>query len=384
MREHFLLNPDITFFNFGSFGACVKPVLEKYHALQYEQELDSVDFIVSKGLQYLKEAREALGLYIGCHANDVVFVTNPSYAVNAVAKSLLLKLGDEVLTTDIEYGACDKTWDYYCEKAGAKYIQRAVKLPLLREDEMVEDFLKGITANTKLIFISHITSSTALRLPVEKICAAAKKLGIATFVDGAHAPAHINIDLQNSPFDFYTGACHKWMLTPKGSSFMYVSKEKQHLVDPLIVSWGYKALFPSESKFLDYHQMNGTRDYTAFLTLPTAIDFMKENNWWAVSNSCKQLVKENRAELCKILGTEPIAMPEGEFALQMFATEVKTTEPEKLHDYLYNMHKIQIPVMRLREKAFMRFSINAFNSQADLDKLFAALAQIKTNTMLIA
>src|SRR5205814_326847 len=163
---------------------------------------------------------------------------------------------------------------------------------------------------------SHITSSTGLRLPVEEICEKAKEKGIMTFVDGAHAPGQIPLDLQNSPFDIYTGACHKWMMTPKGSSFLYVKKEHQHFIDPLVVSWGYKALFPSHSTFLDYHQTNGTRDYSAFLTIPTAINFMEENDWWKVAAECRELVKANADTLCKLLSTNPLAPLTDDFILQ--------------------------------------------------------------------
>ncbi len=302
LKQYFLLRDDVTFLNFGSFGACPKPVFERYQQFQLELEQEPVQFITVNGLKYLATAREALGNYIHCDKDDVVYVTNPSYAVNAVAKSFDLQPGDEILTTDLEYGACDKTWEYYCKKTGAKYVRQHIPLPIQSKEEFVAAFFKGLSNKTKLVFVSHITSSTGLRLPVEEICAIAKEKGIMTFVDGAHAPGQIPLDLQNAPFDFYTGACHKWMMTPKGSSFLYVKKEQQHRVDPLIVSWGYNALFPSSSTFLDYHQMNGTRDYSAFLTIPAAIQFMKQHNWEQVATECRQLVQDNAAAFCKLLG----------------------------------------------------------------------------------
>jgi isopenicillin-N epimerase len=324
-----------------------------------------------------------LAAYVGCDKDNLVYVTNPSYAVNAVAKSFNLKAGDEVLTTDLEYGACDKTWEYYCQKAGAKYVRQPITLPLQSKEQFVEDFFKGVSPNTKLIFISHITSSTALRLPVEEICAKAKNLGILSFVDGAHAPGQIPLNLQKMDADFYTGACHKWMMTPKGSSFFYVRKELQHLIDPLIVSWGYKALFPSPSPFLDYHQMNGTRDYSAFLTIPAAIDFMQQHNWENVAAGCRKLVQDNASVFCELLNTKPLAPITDDFILQLLAAEIKTTEPEKLHDYFFEKYKIQIPVMRHGSKVYLRYSINAFNDQKDLDKLFNAIKEIKAEGRLI-
>lgn len=383
LSQQFLLRDDITYLNFGSFGACPKPVFEKYQQFQLELEQEPVQFITTNGLKYLETAREALGNYLHCHKDDLVYVTNPSYAVNTVAKSLNLKTGDEILTTDIEYGACDKAWEYYCEKTGAKYIKQPVSLPIESKEQFVSDFFKGLSSNTKLVFISHITSSTALKLPVEEICAAAKEKGIMTFVDGAHAPGQVPLHLQESPFDMYTGACHKWMMAPKGSSFLYVKKELQHIIDPLVVSWGYHALLPSHSTFLDYHQMNGTRDYSAFLTIPAAIEFMQQHNWLQVSAGCRKLVQQNAPAFCELLDATPLAPIHDDFILQLFSAKIKTTEPEKLYRHFFDNYKIEIPVMRHGDKVYLRYSINAFNSQQDLDTLFAAIKEIKSKTDLI-
>lgn len=382
LHQHFLLKKDITFLNFGSFGACVKPVFEKYQQLQLEMEQEPVDFITNKGLQYLQQSRAALGNYLNCAADDLVFVTNPSYAVNTVAKQLNLKAGDEILTTDLEYGACDKTWEFYCTKAGAKYVRQPVSFPIESKEQFVENFFKGLSPKTKMIFISHITSTTALRLPIEEICKKAKSFGLITFVDGAHAPAQVTVDLSNADIDIYTGACHKWMMTPKGSSFLYVKKALQPL-EPLVVSWGYNALFPSSSLFLDYHQMNGTRDYAAFLTIPTAIDFMKEHDWWNVAKQCREIVYANAEEHRNILGAEPLSPVNEDFIVQMYSAKVKTTQPEVLHKTLVEKYKIQVPVMRHGDNVFIRYSINAFNEQKNLDVLFAALKDIKRNNGLI-
>jgi isopenicillin-N epimerase len=384
LEQYFLLRKDVTFLNFGSFGACPKPVFERYQQLQLELEQEPVQFITVNGLNYLAAAREALGNYIHCDKDDVVYVTNPSYAVNAIAKSFNLQSGDEILTTDIEYGACDKTWEYYCKKAGAKYVRQHIPLPIQSKEELVAAFFKGLSHKTKLVFISHITSTTGLRLPVEEICAIAKEKGLLTFVDGAHAPGQVQLDLQNSPFDIYTGACHKWMMTAKGSSFLYVKKEYQQPVDPLIVSWGYKALFPSHSQFLDYHQMNGTRDYTAFLTIPAAIEFMQEHNWEQVAANCRRLVQANAPALCELLEATPLAPINEDFIVQLYSAEIKTKEPEKLHRHFFDTYKIEIPVMRQSDKVYLRYSINGFNNQEDLDTLFAAIREIKKETNLIA
>lgn len=376
LRDQFLLRPDITYLNFGSFGACPKPVFEQYQQFQLELEQEPVQFITNTGLQYVKNAREALGNYLDADADDLVFVTNPSYAVNIIAKSFSLGAGDEVLTTEWEYGACDRTWQYYCDKAGARYIKQPIRLPLQDQDDFVEQFFKGVTKKTKLIFLSHITSSTAIRFPVEKVVAEAKKLGIMTFVDGAHAPAQVPLSLRSLGVDIYTGACHKWMMTPKGSSFLYVRKEHQPLFDPLVISWGYKAEKPSHSLFLDYHQQQGTRDFSAFCSIPAAISFMKENNWDEVSSQCRQVVLKNAMRFCNLLGTEPLLPLDDFFVRQLFSIPIRTQDPELLKGRLYDEYRIQIPVMRHGDRVFIRYSIQAFNQPEDLDRLEEALKEL--------
>lgn len=383
LRRHFLLRDDITYLNFGSFGACVKPVFEKYQQFQLELEQEPVQFITVNGLRYLAESRAALGKYLNCAADDLVYVTNPSYAVNTVVRSLNLRAGDEILTTTLEYGACDRAWNYWCGKTGAVMVRQPVPLPLQSKEQFVDEFFRGLSQHTKLVFISHITSTTALRLPVEDICRKAHELGIVTFVDGAHAPAHVPLDLSNNAFDYYTGACHKWMMTPKGSSFLYVRRPLQPQVDPLVVSWGYDALFPSHSQFLDYHQMNGTRDFSAFLTIPDAIAFMEAHQWPEVSARCRKLVRDNAPELCRLLATNPLAPLNEDFIGQMFSAEINTPQPEQLQRLLFEKYRIEIPVMRHGERTYIRYSMNAFNNQDELDRLFAALFEIKKNTALI-
>ncbi len=375
-KKLFLLKDEVTFLNFGSFGACPRPVFERYRQFQLELEQEPVSFLTDKGPAYLKAARRALGSYLNCDEDDVVCVTNPSYAVNIIARSFPLKPGDEVLTTDQEYGACDRTWKYYCERAGARYIQHPVDLPVTSREAFLESFLEKIGPATRMIFISHLTSATALRLPVEEICAFAREKGILTFIDGAHAPAQLPLDLQALQADIYTGACHKWMMAPKGSSFLYVRRPLQHLFDPLVISWGYNSMQPSHSRFLDYHELQGTRDISAFCTIPTAIDFMKTHRWDQVSAQCRRLAHENAGQLYELLQEQPLAPVHDDFMGQMVSCEVRADNAALLHDLLLREYNIQIPVTRHNDRFYLRYSINAFNSQEDVDKLFDALKKI--------
>ncbi len=374
-KKYFLLDESITYFNFGAFGAAAKPVFEDYQRWQLELEREPTQFFTVNYNKYLEQSRNALAEFINCDADDIVYVMNPSYAVNIIAKSFNLNAGDEILTTNLEYGACDKTWEYYCEKAGALYKKQSITLPLTTKEIFIEELFKGYTSKTKLIFISHITSATALIFPVKEVIIKAKELGVPVFIDGAHVPGHISLDLNELQPDIYTGACHKWMMTPKGSTFLYIKRELQNQFDPLVVSWGYKSAMPSHSLFLDYHQLQGTRDISAFLTIPAAIQFMKEHNWTEVAKQCRKLVQDNAQRFCDLLKTQPLAPVNDEFIGQMLSIPIQTSDPVKLYRFLFDEHQIEIPVMNINNKFYLRYSINAFNSQEDLDKLFETLME---------
>jgi isopenicillin-N epimerase len=380
LREQFLIDPNITFLNFGSFGACPIPVFEEYQKIQLALETEPVQFIAVDGPHNLEYSRKVLAAYLNCDADDIVYVTNPSYAINIVAKNFKLDAGDEILSTNIEYGALDRTWNYYCKKAGAKYVRQPITLPVTSKEQIIEDFFKGVTAKTKAVFISHITSATALILPVKEIVDIAKSKGLFTIVDGAHAPGHVPVDLKVLDADVYTGACHKWMCTPKGCSFLYVRKELQHLFDPLVVSWGYGNAMPSKSQFIDYHQMQGTRDFSAFLTVPKAIDFLHENNWENVAARCRQIAHSNYRRFCDLMETKPLAPVTDDFLGQMCSIPIQSNAPEQLQKFLFEKYAIEIPVTRQDDKIFIRYSINAFNAQADLDVLYTALSETLQGT----
>jgi isopenicillin-N epimerase len=382
IRDQFLLNPDIIHLNHGSFGACPRPIFDDYQKWQLELEKNTVNFFVKQGPILLEKSREALGSFIGCDKDDVVFIMNPSYALNIIIKDFGLKEGDEILSNYLEYGAMDRTWKYYCQKAGAKYVQPRISLPVTSKEQIIEEIFSGLTSRTKAIFISHITSTTALRLPVEEICDRAKAEGLITIVDGAHIPGHLPLNLQELKADIYTGACHKWLLTPKGCSFLYVKKELQPF-DPLLISWGFQSETPSHSKFIDHHQLQGTRDFSAFLTIPAALKFRTDNNWEQVAADCRKLAHSNYPRFAEVTNGTILSPISDEFLGQMCSLSITSPDPVELQNLLYDKYKIEIPVMPHWDHVLIRYSINGYNSQSDLDKMFEALVQVKETTSLL-
>jgi isopenicillin-N epimerase len=240
------------------------------------------------------------------------------------------------------------------------------------------------TDKTKAIFISHITSATGLILPVEEICDEAKKRGLITIVDGAHVPGHIHLNLSELQADIYTGACHKWLMGPKGSSFLYVNKENQAWVEPLLISWGFRSDFPSDSTFIDYHQTSGTRDYSAFLTVTECLKFREEYNWVEVSKNCRKISLENGSRFCSLAESEPLAPVTEDFYGQLFSIPIQVSNPLEFQKKLFKDYKIEIPVAVQNDSTYLRYSIQAFNTQDELDYLYNSLIDLKNKGYLLS
>jgi isopenicillin-N epimerase len=367
LREEFLLDPAVTFLSHGTFGACPRPVFERYQARQLELEREPVDFIARKLPELLEEARAALAAYLGADAGDIAFVQNASTGVNIAARSLELRPGDEILTTSLEYGACDLTWDRIAAETRTRVVRAELELPVESDDDVVDAIFALRTERTRVVFISHLTSATALRLPAEKVVARARAEGLVTMVDGAHAVAQVPVDLGALGADFYAGACNKWLCAPKGSGFLHAAPARQERIGGAIVSWGNA----EPSTFLSRTSRQGTRDEAAYLAVPAAIDFLQEHDWDAVSARSRALAAEARAELAELFGTEPIAAPE--LVAQMASVRLPDgVDGEALSQRLFDEFRVEIPVMR-PEKDLLRISVAGYNDRDDVDRLLEAL-----------
>ena len=377
LRDHFLLDPDVVFLNHGSFGACPRPVFEAYQGWQRELERQPVQFLGRRIYTLMAEARAALAAYVHADADEVVYFPNPTTAVNMVARNLGLGPGDEVLTTDHEYGACDRTWRFLALGRGFSYVRRPMPLQQTTPADFVENFWAGVTDRTRVIFISHITSATALIFPIEEICRRARAAGILTVVDGAHAPSQLPLDLHALGVDFYTGACHKWLCAPKGSAFLYARRDLQARLDPLVVSWGYDSDYPSGSQFVDYHEWQGTRDMSAFLATPAAIAFQAEHNWDQVRADCHALARATRDRLNALTGEAPVTPNSSEWFSQLFTVRLPdTADCFALKNRLWEECRIEVPVHRWNGVPLLRVSVQGYNTQADLDTLVAGVERL--------
>lgn len=375
LKKHFLLVPKVTFLNHGSFGATPKPVFKEYQRWQRELENQPVEFLGRRIAGLLAESRAVLGEYLGTHADNLVYTQNVTVSLNIVARSLKLGAGDEVLASDHEYGAMDRTWHFLSGEQGFAYVNQPVKLT--SHADFVESFWQGVTPRTKVIFLSHITSPTAIIFPVEEIIRRAKAAGIITIIDGAHVPGQLPLHLDSLGADFYGGNLHKWLCAPKGAGFLYARPEMQHLLKPLVVSWGYEPEVPGPSAFVDQHEWIGTRDMAAFLSVPAAIRFQREQAWDEVRSACHQLAKYAQDEICALTKMSPLhSRSENWFAQLVAAPLPAKTDIVALKMHLYDEYKVEIPLVSWNNHNLIRVSVQGYNSKKDIDRLLFALSAL--------
>jgi isopenicillin-N epimerase len=375
LRDLFLLRDDVAFLNHGSFGACPRPVFEVYQALQRELEAEPVDFLHPYRTlgDRLAAARSRMADFLNADRDEIVFVPNASTGLNIVARSLQMEPGDEILTTDHEYGAMDRMWKFLCAKQGARYVKQPLPLPLEDPAEDVEAVWNGVTERTRVLFLSHITSPSGVVLPVEELVRRARERGILTLIDGAHVPGQIDCDLKALGADFWSGNCHKWLMAPKGAAVLYARREVQHLVEPMTVSWGWESDRPGPSRFIDEQEWNGTRDFSSYLAVPAALDFFEEHDWPTVRRDCRRLLLEAREELLDVVDLPPLCPPDPWLAQMCAAPLPEAVEPEEFGRALREDHLVEAPVTEFAGRHWLRVSIQGYNTRQDVSRLVTAV-----------
>ena len=368
-RADFLIRDDIIFFNHGAFGACPKAVFAQYQAWQLELERQPVDFLLRRRAGLMEAARACIAEYFNVPARDIVFVSNATTGLSRAVRSLPLQAGDEILTTDHEYGAVSRLLDFVAERTGARIIRSKVRMPYTSDAAFVDDLFADATPQTRAIVISHITSPSSLIFPVEQVCRRARQRDILTIIDGAHAPGQLQVDLSTIGADMYSGNFHKWLCAPKGSGFLHVRPEHQALIDPLVVSHGVY----DGSDFVERNEWLGTRDIAAYLTVPAAIDFQRQNNWIQVTAECHQLAVLAQSRLCDHYGLRPYS--EKQFS-QMVTIQLPDCDVELIRRKLYDEHHIEAPLGSFLDRCGIRVSVAAYNTADEINLLIDVLTSL--------
>jgi isopenicillin-N epimerase len=370
LRDDFLIDPTVTFLNHGSFGACPRPVFEEYQRWQREMELQPVEFVQRRLPGLMADARADLGEYLNVSSDDLVYVPNATHGLNIIAKSLPLEPGDEILTTDHEYGALDLTWEFYCSKSGAVYRKRPIPVPMTTPEAFVDYFWGGVTAKTRIIYLSHITSPTAVIFPIKEICRKARAAGILTVIDGAHAISQLQIDLADIDADIYTGNNHKWLSAPKGSGFLYVHPDQQDWVEANIISWGWK----EPSTFVSRNEYQGTRDMAPYLATPAAIKYQQQNDWPSQRARCHALAVKARDQIADLWDVPPITPDEPDvWFSQLVTCALPNIDVAVAKARLYDEFRVEVPFIDWNGHKGVRISFQAYNDENDLDRLLEGL-----------
>ena len=379
------LDPDVLHLNHGSFGACPNRILEQQTQLRKQMEYNTLRFFEQDLPDLLETAREALGIFLGAPASDLVFVDNATMGVTTVLSNLNLIAGDRVLITDHGYNACSNAARFFAEKTGA--VVDLINLPFPGSDsnEVIERILKGCTSRTRILLIDHITSPTALIMPLEDIVPAVQQRGIQVLVDGAHAPGMLPLKLSELGADYYTGNCHKWMCAPKGTAFLYVRSEHQSNLHPLTISHGMNRPVGESTRFRLEFDWIGTRDLTGFLTLPALIDYMdgiSNEGWAGIMVRNRALAVEARDLICQELGLElpcPVDMI-GSLATICLPGSVETTFTDyhvidPLKQILRRQYGIEVSLSAWPSPAgrYLRISTQLYNALSQYRQLTEAL-----------
>lgn len=396
------LDESITFLNHGSFGACPWPVLHAQSEWRARMEREPVVFLDVELETHLDRARARLGEFLGADPDDLAFVPNATTGVNTVLRSLDLRAGDEILTTDHDYNACINAIRAATDRAGARAVIANVPFPVQSDDEIVDATLAAAGPRTKLAVISHVTSPTALILPIERIVTELASRGIDTLVDGAHA-GMVPVDVSKLGAAYYTGNAHKWICAPKGSGFLHVRRDRQHGVRPLLISHGANSPRTDRSRFRLEFDWTGTADPTPYLAIPAALDFFAN----LLPGGFAQAMDINRQMLLVGRKTLLAAFPQPEPApehmigsmasielppdLPPAALKMAADSPsgsrwprDPLHDHLLRAHLIEVPVYAWPHtpadsprRRLLRISAHLYNYPAQYDRLAAVLGALR-------
>jgi isopenicillin-N epimerase len=380
-----LLEPGVANLNTGSFGPLPRPVFEYATELRRRLAGEPMDFFVRQCPPLLWHARERLAQFLGGDPHRLVFTDNVTVAVNIVAATIQLTAPGEILLTDHEYGAMHWCWERAAERLGLTL--RTFPLPTMAGTpaEIVDAARAAFNERTRLFFFSHVLSPTGMVLPARELCDEARRHGILTVVDGAHAPAFVPVDLASINADFYGGNCHKWLLAPPGAGFLYLGLGAESRIQPLQVSWGWHYERTDVDERDDHGatprlralEFVGTRDPCPWFAVPKAIDFQNELGWERIRERNLQLAEYARDRFSAQRDL-PLATPLHP-ALRGYMTAFrlpKHAHAPTLRRALWEDYRMEVPIIERPDGLLFRVSTHFYNTEAEIDRLASAMANL--------
>ena len=379
-RSNWELADDVTYLNHGSFGPSPICVQQDRSRWLRELERQPMEFFVRRLEDELDRAADSLGEFVGCAADDLLFVPNATHAMNIVAANVRLDAGDEVLLTNHEYGAVRRLWGRRCSDVGAKTTLASLPCEWNDHGELVAALFERVTERTRVIVVSHVTSQTAVVFPVTEICRRAREAGIVSVVDGPHAAAMLPLNVSTIGCDYYAASCHKWLSGPFGSGFLYVRPESRQKLKPVVTSWG-QSLSGRAARWQDEFHWPGTFDPTPFLALPSAIEFLNRVGLDEFRHRTRTLADYARDRIATVGGVPATteahcAPPMVSFRLPHIPrSESWPGQPHPLQIELAE-RGIEVPIFEWQEQLHLRVSCHLYNEPAEIDRLAEALPAI--------
>lgn len=377
IENPWLLDPNVTFLNHGSFGACPRPVLDTQQRWRERMEREPVRFLATELEEIMDATRQELSVFLGADAGNLAFIPNTTTGINAVLRSLKLSPGDELLVTTHEYNACANAARYAAETAGAKVQVVDIPFPVSDSHAFSSRIMAAAGPRTRLLLVDHVTSATGLILPLAGLIREMDERGIDTLVDGAHAPGMLALNLDALGAAYYVGNLHKWVCAPKGAAFLCVRPDRQAGVRPLAISHGANACREERSLFRLEFDWMGTFDPSAYLAVPAALKFMQSmhpQGWPGLMAANRKLALEARTILCDALGCAPPAPDSMIGALVSLPLPDSSGPPstsqlyqDPLQSLLLQKAGIQVPVVPWPEPPhrLLRISAQIYNTIDD-------------------
>jgi isopenicillin-N epimerase len=370
IASEWLLEEGVDFLNHGSFGAVPRAVFDEQTEWRRRVEARPVETLARRGDELIGVAKEAAGRWLGMRPGDFGLVTNATEGVNAVLRSLALRPGDELLTTTHVYNAVRQAMRYVAARGGATYRELDVPLPLGGSDQIAERVTAGLSQRTRLLVIDHVTSPTAVIFPVERIVRACAARGVDVLIDGAHAPAMLPLDVQSIGAAYYAGNLHKWAFAPRGAAFLWARRDRQADVHPTIISHRLNEGFAREFGW------QGTRDVSAWLSVPRAIEFLRDLGEERVRSHNHDLAAWAHRLLCRRWEVEPLTPDDGSLLGSMATVSLPgrlatmtEAEAEALQRRMYHEHRFEVPLHRFAGRWRLRVSCQVYNSATQYERL---------------